>query len=225
MVNTEDTGPSGLELRDVKKRLGDRAVLAGVTLQARAGDVIVVLGQNGSGKSTLLRLVAGILEPSSGQILINGVDLSRGAIAPRRAMGYVPDNSDPLPDLRVSEFIDLVRALKRAPAPSSDLVALLGVAPYLSQRLGTLSFGQRKRAALLAALVGDPRLLILDEPTNGLDPDGARMVIDLIDRLRGAGSPSGSPVLTLLSTNDAPFAQALRGRAFRLNEGRLTTAA
>lgn len=204
-----------IELENLHKRLGDREVLRGVSLSIASGAVIVILGPNGSGKSTLLRLLAGIWEPDEGQIRIHGSTLSHGGTAARALLGYVPDTSDPLPDLLVAELCSLVCALKQAPLPSIEQQQQLGVHTYWNQRLGTLSFGQRKRACLLAALIGNPKLLILDEPSNGIDPEGTAMIRDVLQQQRQNGTA------IVVSTNDLPFATALAGRMFRIQEGLL----
>ncbi len=202
-------------VREVEKHLGAQRILSEVSLSVRADEVVVVLGPNGSGKSTLLKLVAGIWEPDGGDILIDGKPLRQGQVESRRRLGYVPDSADPLPDLLVCEFVSLVTRLKDAPSPSPALTDRLGVTPYLQQRLGSLSFGQRKRACLLAALIGDPVLLLLDEPSNGLDPAGIKMVIELIRSRRESG------LATILSTNDEPFAAALDATCLRIENGHL----
>ena len=176
-----------IELENLHKRLGDREVLRGVSLSIASGAVIVILGPNGSGKSTLLRLLAGIWEPDEGQIRIHGSTLSHGGTAARALLGYVPDTSDPLPDLLVAELCSLVCALKQAPLPSVEQQQQLGVHTYWNQRLGTLSFGQRKRACLLAALIGNPKLLILDEPTAALTERESEALLSLLSELRREG--------------------------------------
>lgn len=206
-----------LELRNIDKHLGPRKVLSGVSLSVRSDEVVVILGPNGSGKSTLLKLAAGIWEPDAGQITIDGSPLQHGNPVARSRLGYVPDSSDPLPELLVTEFVSLVVRLKQAKPPSPALFETLGVQPYLAQRLSSLSFGQRKRACVLAALIGDPLLLLLDEPSNGLDPGGVAMVVDLIRQRRQQG------LATLVATNDTPFAQALSARCLRIANGQLTS--
>ncbi|MBL9043499.1 MAG: ABC transporter ATP-binding protein [Myxococcales bacterium] len=205
-----------LSVQAVHKQLGTRPILRGVSFTMAADEVVVILGENGSGKSTLLQLVAGILEPDAGQIRMDGDSLTGGAVAARRKLGYVPDSASPLPDLLVAELCALVCSLKQAPPPHRTLYEQLGVAPYLQQRLGTLSFGQRKRACLLAALIGNPSLLLLDEPSNGLDPEGVQLITSLIAERRRQG------LATLLSSNDPPFANALHGNHYRIQDGLLT---
>jgi ABC-type multidrug transport system ATPase subunit len=210
-----------LEIDGVHKDLGGRRILDGVQLQGAPGEVIVLIGGNGSGKTTLLRIVAGILSPSRGSVRICGSDIERDPIRARTHLGYVPDTLDAFPELLVSELIELVTALKRSTrgaAPRHDPTwrERLGVAGIWGQRLRSLSFGQGKRVALLAALIGDPALLVLDEPSNGLDPSGVELIRALIDERRRAGQ------LTLLSTNDAELAALLAGKNHHLAGGRLT---
>lgn len=204
-----------LELRALCKRLGKRRILDGITLRCADDEAVVILGHNGSGKSTLLRLCAGLIEPDEGSVRIDGDEVSGGGLAARRKLGYVPDNSDPLPDLLVAELCALVSSLKQAPPPPQTLIESLGVTPFFHQRLATLSFGQRKRACLLAALIGAPKLLILDEPTNGLDPEGVELIVRMIETRRKEGAA------TLLATNDQPFADTLGRSLYKLHEGRL----
>ncbi|MGK3963198.1 ATP-binding cassette domain-containing protein [Sorangium sp. So ce118] len=204
-----------LEATGIHKRLAGRDVLSGVDLRCGPSDVAVVMGGNGAGKSTLLRIVAGVLEPDRGAVMLSGDPIHGGGAAARRRLGYAPDATEALPDLQVSELCALVRALKQAPPLDRAWVERIGAGAFYRQRLSGLSFGQRKRALLLAALVGDPWLLVLDEPTNGLDADGARTVIELIEQRRAEGKA------TLLTTNDPALAAALGGRPQRLSAGRL----
>lgn len=207
-----------LQLSGVSKRLGPRSILRDVELQCGDGQLAVILGENGSGKSTLLRLVAGVIEPDRGHIRIDQHEVRGGGIVARRHLAFVPDASDPLPDLAVDEFLALVAALKRAPLPPPALYERLSLQAIGSQRMGSLSFGQRKRVCLLAAHIGDPWLWLLDEPSNGIDPAGVQLIHALIAE-RGARGQA-----TLLSTNDQAFAAALSGRVYRLQGGALTAA-
>ena len=205
-----------LQVRELCKRLGQRAVLRDVELECRDGDLAIILGENGSGKSTLLRLLAGVIEPDRGQIRIDGHEVRGGGVIARQHLAFVPDASDPLPDLAVDEFLALVAALKRCPLPPAATYERLSVAAIGAQRMGSLSFGQRKRVCLLAAHIGDPWLWLLDEPSNGIDP----AVVELIRTLIAERSRRGQA--TLLSTNDQPFASALTGQLYRLHAGSLT---
>jgi len=202
------------------KALGGRRVLDALELECASGEVAVVLGANCSGKSTLLRALSGILEPDRGSVQVLGHELTGGGVPARRALGYVPDGMERLPDLRVAEFIGLIRSLKQASdhvwaQPLAAWRERLGLAALWSQRLGALSFGQRKRVCLLSALLGDPWLLLLDEPSNGLDSAGLELVIALIAERQSRGEA------TVLGTNDEPFAGRLAATRYRLDTGRL----
>ncbi len=206
-----------LEVERLTKRLGGRAVLDRLDLRCEGPEITAILGENGSGKSTLLRIVAGVLLPDSGVLKLDGAPLDSGDRAGRRHIGYVPEANDAMPHLSVAELLALWAALKRAPPAPRALVERLGVTPILGQRTGTLSLGQRRRVGLVAALLGSPWLLVLDEPTNGLDPDGAELLVALLrEHVQGGGA-------VLVATHDLPFCSALDARRLRLVGGQLCT--
>jgi ABC-type multidrug transport system ATPase subunit len=173
-------------------------VLSRVNLRCDSG-IVVLVGPNGCGKSTLLRIVAGVLAPDEGQVRIR----NRSLPAALRDVGYVPEGADPPPHLTVREVAALAGALRRGAAASGTMDALvdrLGVRPFLDQRVGSLSLGQRRRACLLAALIGDPWLLVLDEPDNGLDVGGQAMLAALLRERTGAA---------IVATHDQAFTSAI----------------
>ena len=204
-----------LEMVGIRKRLGSRVILEAVELRCAAGELALVLGENGAGKSTLLRIAAGVIEPDRGEVRVGGVVLEGSAVA-RAGLGYVPDTADAFPELSVRELIALVTALRRSPPPPDELRERLGLAAVWHQRLRTLSFGQVKRTYLLAALTGSPPLLILDEPSNGLDPAGAAMLAALLHERAAAGDGA------VVASNDAAFVALLGGTRHRLAAACLT---
>lgn len=204
-----------LIVSDLRKRLGGRQILDGAELRCGPGEIAVLRGPNGTGKSTLLRLVCGILQPDTGRISLGPHRLDGDGAEGRRHIGYVPDASEPLPELLVEEFLSLVRSLKQAPPADPRQLDRLGVSALLRRRLTALSFGQRKRVCLCAALLGDPHLLLCDEPSDGLDPDGIAAVLGILRERADRG------LAALLTTNDTAFATAVGGTAYRLREGRL----
>jgi ABC-type multidrug transport system ATPase subunit len=190
-----------LAVRALRKRLGDRQVLDGLSFTLEEG-VLAVLGTNGSGKTTLLRIVAGVLESDEGSVSLRGRPLRRA----HRDLGYVPEAADPPPHLTVLELERLCAAVRRAPELSVELRRRLGVHDLAGQRVGSLSLGQRRRACLAAALVGDPWLLVLDEPTNGLDAAGSAMLAGVIREHVAAGRAA------LVATHDLAFAEEISAR-------------
>jgi ABC-type multidrug transport system ATPase subunit len=215
-----------LEVSGLSKRLGGRYVLANVGLHCHGGEIVSITGENGSGKTTLLRILSGMTEPTRGSVAICGRSLRREPVLAKGHLGYVPDGLEVLPELLVSEFLSLVGTLKvdaaSARVQTADAVAdqqrwheSLGIRRVWGQRLGSLSFGQRKRVLLGAALVGRPELLILDEPTNGLDPDGVRLICSLLEERRQAG------LLAVLCTNDLEFQAELACTRCHLSAGQL----
>jgi ABC-type multidrug transport system ATPase subunit len=203
-----------LEITGVRKLLGGRLALDGVRIAWDRPGTLVVFGENGAGKSTLLRVVAGVLRADEGDVIIAGHALSLARVAALRHVGYAPEASDLPSHLRVDELLALVAALKRCERPPPDLADRLGVTPLLGQRLGALSLGQRRRAGLLAALVGDPDLLVLDEPTNGLDAEGIAVLAALLREREAAGKAA------LVATHDRPFIAEVAAASVEIRAGR-----
>jgi ABC-type multidrug transport system ATPase subunit len=204
-----------LRIDRLTKRLGGRPVVDQVSFQCGDGEAIVLLGDNGAGKSTLLKMVVGIVEPTSGSVLLDQQALHGSAYQMRRHVGYMPETSSPLPHLTVRELLHLVSALKSARFPPADLVTRLGADAFLDQTLATLSQGQRRRACLLAALVGEPWLLILDEPSNGLNPDGQATLVGLLREHIASGGAA------VVASHDLGFANAISPRHIQLVQGRI----
>jgi ABC-type multidrug transport system ATPase subunit len=191
-----------LAVSGIRVRLDGRPVLTGVAFELGDGEVLAVTGKNGTGKTTLLRVIAGVLDPDEGSVTIKGEPLRRA----RRHLGYVPEGADPPPHLTGAELEGLVASIRRAPPLEGALRERLGVVATRDQRIGSLSLGQRRRACLAAALVGDPWLLVLDEPTNGLDPGGVTLLSALLNERRAAGRAA------LVATHDFAFADAISAR-------------
>jgi gliding motility-associated transport system ATP-binding protein len=183
-------GPAVIEADAVSKRYGSVTALDTFDLEVRPGEVFCLLGPNGSGKTTFLRMVTGYLSPSSGRLLVAGHDMLRDGRAAKRKIGYVPENVPLYDHMRVGEFLALMARLRRVPARAVEAAvyraaALLGLADVLRKPIRVLSRGYRQRTALAQALVHDPDILILDEPTNGLDPRQIAQTRSLIRSLAG----------------------------------------
>jgi ABC-2 type transport system ATP-binding protein len=152
-----------------------------LTLRIAPGEVFCLLGPNGSGKTTFLRMLTGYLSPSSGRLVVAGHDTVREPMQARRRLGYLPESVPLYRHMRVREFLTFMARLRHVPAPELDAAidrvnAQLALGEVLGKPIGTLSRGFRQRVALAQALVHDPEILVLDEPTNGLDP---RQIIEV----------------------------------------------
>ena len=176
-----------VELENVTKRYGPFTAVREVTLSVGRGEILGLLGPNGSGKTTLLRMLAGIHSPSAGRVSVGGFDATRQPLEARRRVGYVPE-SHPLYDhMRVREFLGFMAHLRgvageAAPAAVAEVAEALRLSEVLSAPIRTLSRGYRQRVAIAQALVHRPEVLVLDEPTNGLDP---RQIIETRELIRG----------------------------------------
>lgn len=157
-----------------------------IALDLRPG-IIGLLGPNGAGKSTLMGIVATVARPTSGTVRWDGVDVVRSPHALRRVLGYLPQDAGVYPHLDASEFLDYIAALKeidarRARRQIAELLEALDLGPVAKRPLGTLSGGNRQRVAIAQALLGEPQLLVVDEPTVGLDPEQRVRFRDLLAR-------------------------------------------
>ncbi len=174
-----------VNVNDLTKRFGDVTALDGVNLAIRAGECVGLLGPNGAGKTTLLSIVEGLRAPSTGEVRLFGGD-PRDA-ASRVRMGSTPQ-ATALPEaLRVGEVLDLVGAHYPRPTPRDRIIDEFDLAALVRQQCGALSGGQQRRVAVALAFVGDPDLVLLDEPTTGLDIDARRALWDAVRARHAAG--------------------------------------
>jgi ABC-2 type transport system ATP-binding protein len=172
------------------KRYGSRLAVRGVSFAIEEGEIIGLLGPNGSGKSTILRMLAGYLPPTAGTLRVAGVDVVSDAVAARRRVGYVPEDAPLYDGMRVGELLRFMAAIKgvagrAAAAAVAAAVERLDLGPVLRMPIGKISRGYRQRVAIAQALVSDPPLLILDEPTNALDAYQVIGVRELVRSMAG----------------------------------------
>ncbi len=212
------SGPPSVRFQAVTAGYGRSAVLRGLDLEARPGELVALMGRNGAGKTTLLRLAMGLHRPSAGRIAVLGRDAARLHPAElAQDVGYVPQNPTALlfaETLRDELAFTLKHHAGRGRDPEA-LLATLGLAQAAGRNPRDLSGGERERAALAAVLVGDPRVLLLDEPTRGMDAARKRALGDLLVRLREEG------VTILLATHDVELVAAVATRVVLLGDGRV----
>ena len=176
-----------IAIEGVSKLYGSIAAVRDVTLHVRRGEVLGLLGPNGSGKTTLLRMLTGFLSPSSGRLSVAGYDTERQRMEARRRIGYVPESLPLYSHMRVGEFLRFMARLRgldsaAAEAAIAEVTLQVGLDDRLAAPIRTLSRGYRQRVAIAQALVHRPDILVLDEPTNGLDP---RQIIETRNFIRG----------------------------------------
>lgn len=217
-MNCKPDIPSSLRARKLVCRYGRRVAVDALDLDLHPGEVLGLLGPNGAGKSTTLQMLSGNLAPSSGSVEIKGVDLSEHPEEAKAHLGYLPEIPPLYRELTVREFLRLAARLHRV--PKADLDAAVGQAQQrcgldeVAKRLiGNLSKGFRQRVGIAQAIVHNPSVIILDEPTAGLDPLQSRDIRRLIGEL---GQSHG----VILSTHILAEAEALCDRALILHQGR-----
>jgi lipooligosaccharide transport system ATP-binding protein len=209
-----------LRVEGLRKRYGDAEVVAGVSLEIRRGECFGLLGPNGAGKTTTLRLALGLIEPDGGTIELMGEPVPRRARAARRSVGVVPqfDNLDP--DFTVVEnllvygrYFGLSDGVIRARIP--DLLEFAGLAGRAHSRIQTLSGGMKRRLTLARALVNDPDIVFMDEPTTGLDPQARHVIWERLKQLLARGKT------ILLTTHFMEEAERLCTRLVVMDRGRI----
>jgi ABC-2 type transport system ATP-binding protein len=209
-----------LRLDGLVRRFGRVTAVDGVSIAVEPGEIVGFLGPNGAGKTTTLRVVSGLLRPDQGLVTIAGHPLATEPLAAKRALGFVPDRPYLYERLTAYEFLAFVAALYDVPAEvarerGEALLQRLGLLGEARDLIESYSLGMRQKTALAAALLHDPPLLLLDEPLVGLDPQGARVLKDLLREraARGAG--------VLVSTHLLDVAERLCDRVVILRRGRV----
>ena len=206
-----------IEIQNLTKRYGRRAALDDVSLTFRPGEVTLLLGANGAGKSTLLRCLLGITG-YDGRISVNGCDPLRDGTAVRSIIGYMPQSGGLHLDLTVSETVRLYAGIRQAPAQRGDaLVREAGLGEHMSTRVGELSGGMRQRLGFALALLGDPRILVLDEPSASLDASSRQW---LAARLREAANEGRT---VIVSTHAGQELLEIGDQHVMLEDGRLVS--
>jgi ABC-2 type transport system ATP-binding protein len=206
---------SAIEVHGLRKAYGSHEVLHGLDLDVPAGRVFALLGPNGAGKTTTVEILEGYRNRDAGDVRVLGADPESGGADFRARIGIVLQSSAVYPTLSVSEILALFAGYYTTPRDAEEVVRLVGLERKSDARVRTLSGGQLRRLDLALALIGDPELLFLDEPTTGFDPAARRQAWDTIRSLRALGKT------ILLTTHYIEEAQALADRVAILREGRI----
>jgi ABC-2 type transport system ATP-binding protein len=203
----------------VDKRFGKNLAVRSLNLTVNPGEIVGLVGPNGAGKTTTLRMLTGIIAPSRGKVIVNGVDMKTKPLQAKQRIGYIPERPTCYQSLRVREYLTFVARVYGVPKPTmlirmKEFVDMLQLGPLLKSFIGTLSKGNLQRTLLAGIFVREPPyILALDEPIFGLDPRGAWILKRFLVKLKSEGS------CAVISTHTLEVAQGLCDRFVILNEG------
>ena len=208
-----------IKIENLVKNFGATRAVNGISFSVERGEVVGFLGPNGSGKSTTMRMITGYYEPTAGKVSVGGYDVAEAPLEAKRLIGYLPENAAAYPDMTVRGFLAFAAELRglagdakrKAVARAVDLCFLSSV---LHQSIDTLSKGYRHRTCLAQALIHDPEVLVLDEPTDGLDPNQKHEIRNLIREL-------GRTKAVVFSTHILEEVDAACTRAIIIDRGRI----
>jgi len=209
-----------IHVENLTKRFHRVTAVDGVSFQVTPGEIYGFLGPNGAGKTTTIKMLAGVLRPTSGRIVIDGVDLERDPIAVKRRLGFVPDRPFLYEKLTGLEFMSFMADLYRLNGPGRDeriqrFLDLFELAEWGRELVGSYSHGMRQRLIMSAALLHGPRVFIVDEPMVGLDPKGARLIKNIFRKLKTSG------LTVFMSTHTLAIAEELCDRIGIIHRGKL----
>jgi ABC-2 type transport system ATP-binding protein len=208
-------GEPVIQVRGLVKRYADITAVDGIDFEVRAGEVFGLLGPNGAGKTTTVEILEGLRAPDAGEAIVLGIDIAKDPEPLKPRIGISLQTASMYPKLTVVEIIDLFRSFYATSRPTDELIEMLELGEKRNARTKELSGGQRQRLAVALALVNDPELIFLDEPTTGLDPAARRSLWDLIRGLKAAGRS------ILLTTHYMEEAEILCDRLAIMDHGRI----
>ncbi len=208
-----------IQVEGLVKDFGTTRAVAGVSFSVKAGEIMGLLGPNGSGKTTIMRVLTGFFPPSEGRVAIDGLDVEEHSLAVRERIGYLPENVVLYPDLTVRRFLTFCAEVKGIAANArrariDEVMAACGLTEVAGKLIGKLSKGYRQRVGIAQAVIHKPKVLVLDEPTVGLDP---RQIVDIRSLIKSLG---GSTTI-LLSTHILPEVSVTCERVMIIDYGRI----
>jgi ABC-2 type transport system ATP-binding protein len=209
-----------IETQALVKRYGDKVAVNNISFEVQAGEVFGFLGPNGAGKTTTIKMIVGLLQPTSGTIRVAGYDVQTQPLLAKAASGYVPDTPNLYAKLTGRELLRFVGDLysldrQRLAQRTEELLRVLDLNEAADQTIDSYSHGMQQKASLAAALMHDPKVLVLDEPTVGLDPKSARLIKDILRQMAERGTA------VFLSTHILEIAERMCDRIGIINKGEL----
>ncbi len=204
-----------ISLVDINKTYGAQRVLEQVSFTINKGEIVGLLGPNGAGKSTLMKIITGFVQPDNGLVQVLGQEVSGDALHTKQQIGYLPEHNPLYLDMYVREYLEFVASVfKASKSQIEKVVNQTGLSPEAYKKIGQLSKGYRQRVGLAAALIHDPDILILDEPTTGLDPNQLVEIRNLIKDL-------GKDKTIILSTHIMQEVEQMADRVLIINHGKI----
>ncbi len=206
-----------IEVNEVSKYYGKQAALDAVSFSAKPGEILGFLGPNGAGKSTMMKIITGFIPPSKGNVHVNGIDVKEDPIATKQQIGYLAEQNPLYLNMYVKEYLSFmagIHKIKSTKARVSELIQLVGLEKEQHKKIAALSKGYKQRVGLAHALLHDPKVLILDEPTTGLDPNQLAEIRALIRSL-------GKEKIVMLSTHIMQEVEAICDRVIIIHEGKI----
>lgn len=204
-----------LQIINLTKKFGEQIALNTINIEINNNEIIGLLGPNGAGKSTLMKSIVGALKIDQGAILFDGKDIRENEIAVKKKMGFLPENNPLYREMYVKEYLNFVTELHQISKERIDeVIDLVGITPEKSKKISQLSKGYQQRVGLAQAILHSPDLLILDEPTNGLDPNQIIEIRNVIKQI-------GKEKTVILSTHIMQEVEALCTRVILIHEGNI----
>ncbi|OWK73778.1 multidrug ABC transporter ATP-binding protein [Flavobacteriaceae bacterium JJC] len=204
-----------LQIINLNKKFGSQTALNQINIEIGNSEIIGLLGPNGAGKSTLMKSIVGALKINEGQILFNGKDITEHDIETKKNMGFLPENNPLYPEMYVKEYLNFVAEIHKISKERIDeVIELVGITPEKSKKISQLSKGYKQRVGLAQAILHSPDLLILDEPTNGLDPNQIIEIRNVIKEI-------GQQKTVILSTHIMQEVEALCSRVILIHQGNI----
>lgn len=205
----------GIQIRNLTKKYGTQLALDAVSFSIQKGEVVGLLGPNGAGKSTLMKSITGAILPTSGEIDIDGFSVIQQPIETKNKIGFLPENNPLYYEMYVKEYLQFVANIRNENSQRiEEVTEKVGLNPEKHKKIGQLSKGFKQRVGLAQAILSNPEILILDEPTNGLDPN---QIIEIREVIREIGKSK----TVILSTHIMQEVEALCSRVILLNKGKV----
>lgn len=204
-----------LQITNLTKKFGEQTALNNINLSIEKNEIVGLLGPNGAGKSTLMKSITGVVKIDEGEILFNDKNITQCPIESKKNIGFLPENNPLYQEMFVKEYLNFVADIHKIPSERIDeVIELVGITPEKSKKISQLSKGYKQRVGLAQAILHQPDLLILDEPTNGLDPNQIIEIRNVIKEI-------GKEKTIILSTHIMQEVEALCSRVILIHKGNI----